>query len=84
MNGENRFEQIAGMAILLLLVIGCVVVLRPFGFLGIFLAATLLASIYEILRDLARFEPPLCLRDSSRTRAFKVLGFKFCISSDVC
>jgi predicted PurR-regulated permease PerM len=30
MNGENRFEQIAGMAILLLLVIGCFVVLRPF------------------------------------------------------
>ncbi len=30
MNGENRLEQIAGMAILLLLVIGCFVVLRPF------------------------------------------------------
>jgi len=30
MNSENRFEQIAGMAILLLLVIGCFVVLRPF------------------------------------------------------
>jgi predicted PurR-regulated permease PerM len=30
MNGENRFEQIAGMALLLLLVIGCFVVLRPF------------------------------------------------------
>src|SRR5262249_40533429 len=30
MNGENRFEQIAGIAILLLLVIGCFVVLRPF------------------------------------------------------
>jgi predicted PurR-regulated permease PerM len=30
MNNENRFEQIAGMAILLLLVIGCYVVLRPF------------------------------------------------------
>ena len=30
MNAENRFEQIAGMAILLLLVIGCFVVLRPF------------------------------------------------------
>src|SRR5262250_3201187 len=30
MNSENRFEQIAGIAILLLLVIGCFVVLRPF------------------------------------------------------
>ena len=30
MNSENRLEQIAGMAILLLLVIGCFVVLRPF------------------------------------------------------
>ena len=30
MNSENRFEQIAGMAILSLLVIGCFVVLRPF------------------------------------------------------
>src|SRR4249919_1400885 len=30
MNEENRLEQIAGMAILLLLVIGCFVVLRPF------------------------------------------------------
>ena len=30
MNNENRFEQIAGMAILSLLVIGCFVVLRPF------------------------------------------------------
>ena len=30
MNGENGLEQIAGMAILLLLVIGCFVVLRPF------------------------------------------------------
>jgi predicted PurR-regulated permease PerM len=30
MNGENRFEQIAGMTILLVLVIGCFVVLRPF------------------------------------------------------
>jgi predicted PurR-regulated permease PerM len=30
MNGENRFEQIAGMALLLLLVIGCFLVLRPF------------------------------------------------------
>lgn len=39
MNGENRFEQIAGMAILLLLVIGCFVVLRPF------VSAVLLALI---------------------------------------
>jgi predicted PurR-regulated permease PerM len=31
MNGESRFEEFAGMAILLLLVIGCFVVLRPFG-----------------------------------------------------
>jgi len=30
MKSENRLEQIAGMAILLLLVIGCFVVLRPF------------------------------------------------------
>jgi predicted PurR-regulated permease PerM len=30
MNSENRLEQIAGMALLLLLVIGCFVVLRPF------------------------------------------------------
>ena len=30
MNSENRFEQIAGMALLLVLVIGCFVVLRPF------------------------------------------------------
>jgi len=30
MNGENRLEQIVGMTILLLLVIGCFVVLRPF------------------------------------------------------
>jgi predicted PurR-regulated permease PerM len=30
MNVENRFEQIAGAAILLLLVIGCFIVLRPF------------------------------------------------------
>ena len=30
MNSESRLEQIAGMAILLLLVIGCFVVLRPF------------------------------------------------------
>ena len=30
MNSENRLEQIAGIAILLLLVIGCFVVLRPF------------------------------------------------------
>ena len=30
MNSANRFEQIAGMAILSLLVIGCFVVLRPF------------------------------------------------------
>jgi predicted PurR-regulated permease PerM len=30
MNGENRLEQIAGMALLVLLVIGCFVVLRPF------------------------------------------------------
>jgi predicted PurR-regulated permease PerM len=30
MNGENRFEQIAGMALLLVLVIGCFLVLRPF------------------------------------------------------
>lgn len=30
MNSENRLEQIAGMAILSLLVIGCFVVLRPF------------------------------------------------------
>jgi len=29
-NGENRLEQIVGMALLLLLVIGCFVVLRPF------------------------------------------------------
>jgi predicted PurR-regulated permease PerM len=39
MNGENRFEQIAGIAILLLLVIGCFVVLRPF------VSAVLLALI---------------------------------------
>jgi predicted PurR-regulated permease PerM len=39
MNGENRFERIAGMAILLLLVIGCFVVLRPF------VSAVLLALI---------------------------------------
>jgi predicted PurR-regulated permease PerM len=30
MNSENRLEQLAGIAILLLLVIGCFVVLRPF------------------------------------------------------
>ena len=30
MNGQNRVEQIVGMAILLLLVIGCFIVLRPF------------------------------------------------------
>jgi predicted PurR-regulated permease PerM len=30
MNSENRFEQIAGMALLLVLVIGCFLVLRPF------------------------------------------------------
>jgi predicted PurR-regulated permease PerM len=30
MNGENRLEQIAGIALVLLLVIGCFVVLRPF------------------------------------------------------
>ena len=30
MNSESRLEQIAGMAVLLLLVIGCFVVLRPF------------------------------------------------------
>lgn len=30
MNGENRLEQIVGMALLFLLVIGCFVVLRPF------------------------------------------------------
>ena len=29
-NGENRFEQIIGMVLLFLLVIGCFVVLRPF------------------------------------------------------
>jgi predicted PurR-regulated permease PerM len=39
MNSESRFEQIAGMAILLLLVIGCFVVLRPF------ISALLLALI---------------------------------------
>jgi len=39
MNSENRFEQIAAIAILLLLVIGCFVVLRPF------LSAVLLALI---------------------------------------
>ena len=39
MNSENRFEQIAGIAILLLLVIGCFVVLRPF------ISALLLALI---------------------------------------
>ena len=39
MNNENRFEQIAGIAILLLLVIGCFVVLRPF------VSAVLLALI---------------------------------------
>jgi AI-2E family transporter len=39
MNNENRFEQIAGMAILLLLVLGCFVVLRPF------VSAVLLALI---------------------------------------
>ena len=42
MNNENRFEQIAGMAILLLLVIGCFVVLRPF------VSALLLALILSI------------------------------------
>ena len=30
MNNENRIEQIAGIAVLLLLVVGCFVVLRPF------------------------------------------------------
>jgi hypothetical protein len=30
MNSENRLEQIAGMSVLLLLVVGCFVVLRPF------------------------------------------------------
>ena len=39
MNSENRLEQIAGIAILLLLVIGCFVVLRPF------VSAVLLALI---------------------------------------
>ena len=39
MNSENRLEQIAGMAILLLLVIGCFIVLRPF------VSAVLLALI---------------------------------------
>jgi predicted PurR-regulated permease PerM len=39
MNNENRYEQIAGVAILLLLVIGCFVVLRPF------ISAVLLALI---------------------------------------
>jgi predicted PurR-regulated permease PerM len=39
MNGENRLEQIAGIAVLLLLVIGCFVVLRPF------ISALLLALI---------------------------------------
>ncbi|HSF58797.1 MAG TPA: AI-2E family transporter [Candidatus Binatia bacterium] len=39
MTSENRFEQIAGIALLLLLVIGCFVVLRPF------LSALLLALI---------------------------------------
>src|SRR4030095_14952734 len=39
MNSENRLEQIAGIAILLLLMIGCFVVLRPF------VSAVLLALI---------------------------------------
>ena len=39
MNSENRLEQLAGIAILLLLVIGCFVVLRPF------VSAVLLALI---------------------------------------
>jgi predicted PurR-regulated permease PerM len=39
MNSENRFEQIAGIVLVLLLVIGCFVVLRPF------VSAVLLALI---------------------------------------
>jgi predicted PurR-regulated permease PerM len=47
MNSENRFEQIAGMAILLLLVIGCFVVLRPFVS-AVLLALILSYSTYPI------------------------------------
>jgi predicted PurR-regulated permease PerM len=47
MNGENRLEQIAGMAILLLLVIGCFVVLRPFVS-AILLALILAYSTFPI------------------------------------
>jgi predicted PurR-regulated permease PerM len=47
MNNENRFEQIAGMAILLLLVLGCFVVLRPFVS-AVLLALILSYSTYPI------------------------------------
>jgi len=47
MNNENRLEQIAGIAIMLLLLIGCFVVLRPFVS-AVLLALILSYSTYPI------------------------------------
>ena len=54
MNGENRLEQIAGIAILLLLVIGCFIVLRPF-ISAVLLALILSYSTFPIYAWCERF-----------------------------